>query len=492
MFKDDRTLIDRDGAAFAGQSSHIRLASERRSAVGAWGSFWALALLADLVAIAVALIIAIAVDQLLAARNTGVAAAIVPSALCIAALFLLFNLMQGEYSASNSLSNDTSLGHRAGHVALRWVMALFCFLAAVSTAGAELENGQAIIGFFAAGLAGILLARFGFGQIARSRVGRGSLPARRVAVIGYEEEVRAFASHYERPIPGLQIVSTSVLKRSGSLEPDLARASAAVRVLRPDDIVLLLPWSHHKAIDACVEALQSLPASIHLGPEHVLTRYADACLSRMGPILSCQLVARPLTDADILAKRLFDMIVAGAALVVLAPLFLVVALLIKLDSKGPVFFTQRRRGFNQEIFKVFKFRSMHTMEDGATVVQAKRNDPRVTRIGHWLRSSNIDELPQLINVVRGEMSLVGPRPHALAHDMTFEQKIARYARRHNVKPGITGWAQVNGFRGEIRTDYDIRGRVAHDLYYIDNWSLWLDLRILWLTIASLKAYRNAY
>jgi lipopolysaccharide/colanic/teichoic acid biosynthesis glycosyltransferase len=157
-----------------------------------------------------------------------------------------------------------------------------------------------------------------------------------------------------------------------------------------------------------------------------------------------------------------------------------------------VFFVQRRYGFNQKPFRIIKFRTMSSLDDGPVVPQAVRNDPRLTRIGRWLRRWNIDEIPQLINVLAGDMSLVGPRPHALSHDREYERRISLYARRHNVKPGITGWAQINGFRGVTDTEDKMRKRVEYDLFYIDNWSLWLDLKIIARTVLSRTAYRNAY
>ena len=166
-------------------------------------------------------------------------------------------------------------------------------------------------------------------------------------------------------------------------------------------------------------------------------------------------------------------------------------MLIRRESPGPVFFMQRRYGFNQEPFRIYKFRSMSAQEDGRVVTQAIAGDSRVTRVGRFIRRTNIDELPQLLNVLRGEMSLVGPRPHAMAHDQAFEREVALYARRHNVRPGITGWAQVNGWRGETDTPEKVLGRVAHDLFYIDNWSLMLDLSIMVRTVFSRKAYKNA-
>jgi putative colanic acid biosynthesis UDP-glucose lipid carrier transferase len=167
-----------------------------------------------------------------------------------------------------------------------------------------------------------------------------------------------------------------------------------------------------------------------------------------------------------------------------------IAAAIKISSPGPAIFRQRRYGFNQEPFRIYKFRSMSALEDGRKVVQATQNDLRVTRLGRFMRRTNLDELPQLINVLVGDMSLVGPRPHALAHDQSYEPSVTLYARRHNVKPGITGWAQVHGLRGEI-TPENLQARIAHDLYYIDNMSIWLDLQILWRTLMSKTAFKNA-
>src|SRR4030095_7167140 len=174
----------------------------------------------------------------------------------------------------------------------------------------------------------------------------------------------------------------------------------------------------------------------------------------------------------------------AGALLARSPLLAPPALAILIESGRPLFFRQRRYGFNQQEFRIIKFRTMTTLDDGDVVLQARHNDPRVTPLGRFLRKWNIDELPQLVNVLKGDMSLVGPRPHALSHNREYEQKIALYARRHNVLPGITGWAQVNGFRGETDTDDKMRGRVDHDLFYIDNWSPWLDLRILLKTLLS--------
>jgi len=280
--------------------------------------------------------------------------------------------------------------------------------------------------------------------------------------------------------------------RQAALDRDLAQAVASVRGIEPDAIFLLLPWSATATIARCAETFLTLPVEIHLGPEQILHKFEDVELSKLGPLASLRLTRRPLTRFEVVQKRAFDLVFATAALIALTPLIVVVAVLIGLQGRGPIFFRQRRYGFNQKQFRIIKFRTMSTLDDGKVVAQARRGDPRLTRLGRWLRRWNIDEIPQLFNVLKGDMSLVGPRPHALSHDREFERRISLYARRHNVKPGITGWAQINGFRGETDTEEKMRKRVEHDLFYIDNWSLWLDLKIIARTVLSPAAYQNAY
>jgi putative colanic acid biosynthesis UDP-glucose lipid carrier transferase len=185
-------------------------------------------------------------------------------------------------------------------------------------------------------------------------------------------------------------------------------------------------------------------------------------------------------------------VLATALLIGLAPLFAVVSLLIRLESPGPIIFRQERKGFNGRQFSILKFRTMNVLENGRVIRQASKDDVRVTCVGRILRSTSIDELPQLINVVRGHMSLVGPRPHAVAHDDQYSELIAHYAFRQHVKPGLTGWAQVNGFRGETSRLELMEKRVNCDLWYIRNWSFWLDLKILVLTGFEVFRGRNAH
>lgn len=191
-------------------------------------------------------------------------------------------------------------------------------------------------------------------------------------------------------------------------------------------------------------------------------------------------------------KRIFDVVIAASLLVLLAPFLLVIAVLIHLDSAGPVLFRQTRLGRWGVPFEILKFRTMSVLENGERIVQATRNDPRVTRIGRFLRKSSLDELPQLVNVLRGDMSLIGPRPHARAHDAFYSQRIPHYCRRQMMRPGITGWAQVNGHRGETRTVADMRERVDCDLWYIAHFSLALDCKIILLTFVEVFRQRNAH
>ncbi len=215
-------------------------------------------------------------------------------------------------------------------------------------------------------------------------------------------------------------------------------------------------------------------------------------ITQFGNMVTMRIFQCPLNPFNRALKRAFDVVAAIACLAVVSPLFLIVPIAIKLDSRGPVLFRQTRHGYNNEPIRVLKFRTMTVMEDGDSFRPVVRHDPRVTRLGRFLRHSNIDELPQLFNVLAGNMSLVGPRPHATSQNETFAELISSFSRRHNVKPGITGWAQVNGYRGDTDTLEKMQRRVEHDLYYIDNWSLALDLKIMIMTLISRKVYWNAY
>ncbi|MDP4022162.1 undecaprenyl-phosphate glucose phosphotransferase [Methylobacterium sp. NEAU 140] len=357
------------------------------------------------------------------------------------------------------------------------------------------------VSVFLLGLPALALTRAAVTRRVREGLKAGSAPVSRVHLVGYEDDIARFYAGNEAADLGLRVVGTSYLRRPDpgadaasrheQLQEDLDLAVSVVRFLRPDDVFVLVPWVETAEVERCIDAFLRVPAALHLRPGTVLDRFPDMQVARVGRLSGINIGRRPLNFGEVVIKRVLDLTLAAIALLALAPLLAVIALLIKLDSPGPVFFRQKRYGFNQQPFGVFKFRSMRA-EQNAVFRQATRGDSRITRIGAILRRTNLDELPQLLNVVKGEMSLVGPRPHALAHDRSFERRIALYARRHNVKPGITGWAQVNGFRGETQTDAAMQGRVEHDLHYIDNWSIWFDIQIMIQTVISRRAYRNAF
>lgn len=276
------------------------------------------------------------------------------------------------------------------------------------------------------------------------------------------------------------------------LAPRFEELIAFARENRIEHVFLLMNWSRQHAIDSILDALKILPIPVHLVPDPNAARFLRYPLVSTGNTFTAELRRAPLSWNERALKRTLDLVGASVALFVFAPVMLVTALLIKLSSKGPVFFLQTRHGFGGRAFRIFKFRTMRVLEDGETIRQAEKDDPRVTPIGKWLRKTSIDELPQLLNVLKGDMSLVGPRPHAAAHNTEYEQIIGNYAFRHHVKPGITGWAQVNGYRGETRTLDLMQKRVEYDLWYINNWSVWLDLTILVKTAALGLLHARAY
>ena len=416
-----------------------------------------------------------------------------------ASIFVLPNVFRGEYV----LSNYFAFRPHVRRSLQLWHVTFLCLLAiGFITKQTDVYSRGATILFYIAGFPGLVLMRLALVRVVNAGVKIGLVTAQRVFLVGPGGDIIKFLRQHQPWNTGLHVVGTAPLTpvdaetpdtfRTAQLRADLGQAIDAARSLAPDAVFIIVPWSDRETIDQCVEELLTIPAEIHLGPERILDRFENVRISRLGQITSLQLTRQPLSPFEVLQKRLFDLAIASAILIGLLPFLLVVALLIRLDSRGPVFFLQRRYGFNQQPFRIIKFRTMTTADDGDVVVQATRDDRRVTRIGRWLRQWSVDELPQLINVIKGDMSLVGPRPHALSHNREYEQKISLYARRHNVKPGITGWAQVNGLRGETDTDDKMRRRVEHDLYYIDNWSMWFDLRILIFTVLSRRSHRNAH
>jgi len=268
------------------------------------------------------------------------------------------------------------------------------------------------------------------------------------------------------------------------------------RIAHIDMLIVSLPISAEERILMILNKLWVLPVDIRLSALNNHLRFRPRAYSYIGSVPMLDIFDKPINDWDSVAKRIFDIVFSLLGIVLLSPIMLATAIAIKLDSKGPVIFKQKRHGFNNEVVNVWKFRSMYTeLSDPTARNVVTKNDPRVTRVGRFIRKTSIDELPQFFNSLTGSLSLVGPRPHAVTahtHNVLFNEVVDGYFARHRVKPGVTGWAQINGWRGEIDNNDKLRMRTEYDLFYIENWSLWFDLKILFLTPVRLLNTDNAY
>jgi Undecaprenyl-phosphate glucose phosphotransferase len=374
------------------------------------------------------------------------------------------------------------------------LLAFFAFLLKI---GVAYSRGAFVLFYFFAPV-GLLGVRKVTKSALASAMSRGSVGRKNVVLVGDFNEVAALKAQDMLFFSGTAEVNRFTLSRNEDLgdraETDERILNSAINFVRANncrEIVLAFPWTDTDRIDFVRDAIKILPVSARLLPDsrvRSLTHYSPASQH----VLAIEVQRAPLSAAERLAKRTMDIVIASVALIFLMPVMVLTALAIKLDGAGPVIFRQRRKGFNGQEFVMLKFRTMSVQEDGAVVSQATRNDPRVTPVGRLLRSASIDELPQLVNVLKGEMSLIGPRPHALAHDDHFQEIVSDYAFRHHVKPGLTGWAQCNGSRGATPSVEDIARRVKLDLWYINNWSLLLDFQILIKTFFEVIRKRNAY
>jgi Undecaprenyl-phosphate glucose phosphotransferase len=393
---------------------------------------------------------------------------------------------RGQYRLSSLLS----FYRQARDLVIIWV-GVFLILVGVAFSlkvSANFSRGAALT-FFALGLGGMIAWRRFLAQFLGYALSTGAFAPRNVILIGERSRLASRAILEMRrcgytPIRTFEIEQEECVtnKTSPRLRATIERAIEAARATPAAEILLLIGWEQSWTIERISKMLSVLPIPIYLVPDENVVRYLGRRPVNIGTTWAAEIQRAPLTMIEQFVKRCFDMIAATLVLLLLSPLMLLTALLIKLDSRGPVFFFQTRNGFNGHAFRIVKFRTMRVLEDGNVIRQAKRDDPRVTRLGRWLRRTNIDELPQLFNVLKGEMSLVGPRPHAVAHNNEYDKLIANYALRNHVKPGITGWAQVNGYRGETPTTDLMEQRVERDLWYINNWSMWLDIRILFRTL----------
>jgi putative colanic acid biosynthesis UDP-glucose lipid carrier transferase len=319
----------------------------------------------------------------------------------------------------------------------------------------------------------------------------GSLRMSRVLLICHQEfsadDLKAKAA-----LTGMWVSHVMYLARDGSMPPhaiDILRASESADV---DEVLVVWRGPETARLESNLSQLRrsTLPVSVTFeGFVGQVIRGAPQTISGM---VAFQIQRLPLKLYERSLKRIFDMAFSLMALVMLMPLLVFVAIAIKLESAGPALFLQSRKGYGGRSFRIFKFRSMTVLEDADDVRQAQRGDSRITKSGAFIRATSIDEMPQFWNVLRGEMSVVGPRPHAVVHDDHYDARIAEYAYRRHMKPGLTGWAQINDCRGETPTIEKMEERVSHDLWYINNWSFWLDVKIIFLTVVKIADFRRVY
>ena len=369
---------------------------------------------------------------------------------------------------------------------------------------ADLLSRLWVASWLVTGAAGFVAARILTKRALRRAQARGRL-RHKIVLVGEPALVRACAMRLNTLRPEIRISATLLLDplddaRRGAGAADaapllaqdarplrsLADLPAAVRAAGADQVVLALPLERTGLIRELVQRLKHLPLEVGLFPQGQGTGLPLFGLTQLGDAPLLRLMERPLDGWRYVMKGLEDRVLAAFLLALTAPLLLLLAALVKASSPGPVFYRQPRHGFDREPIAVLKFRTMFTelcdAPDAPVVRQVTARDPRVTPLGRFLRRTSLDELPQLVNVLLGEMSLVGPRPHAVQHDDYYSELIDDYLARHRVKPGMTGWAQIHGLRGPTRTLDAMRRRIELDLHYIDNWSLLMDVRILWRTV----------
>ncbi|WP_442754063.1 undecaprenyl-phosphate glucose phosphotransferase [Methylocystis sp. JAN1] len=363
-----------------------------------------------------------------------------------------------------------------------------------------------LLGWYVSGLALLAGERLALSLIVRMLTRQGKLDRRTVIVGGGEladPVLRDLAAQNDSDLQILGLFDDRTDKRSpdvvagypklGSID-DLVEFARHTRI---DLVIFALPISAEARLLQMLRKLWILPIDIRLAAHTNKLRFRPRSYSYIGNVPVIDVFDKPIADWDVVVKYIFDKVVGAICLVLLSPVMALIALAVKLDSPGPVLFKQVRHGFNNENIEVYKFRSMYVEKlDYAATKQVTRGDPRVTRVGRFIRKTSLDELPQLFNVVfKGNLSLVGPRPHAVisrAADHLYDEVVDGYFARHRVKPGLTGWAQINGWRGETDTPEKIQKRVECDLYYIENWSIFLDVYILALTPFALIKAENAY
>jgi Undecaprenyl-phosphate glucose phosphotransferase len=391
-------------------------------------------------------------------------------------------------------------------VLLAWTMAaLFLITIGFLLKSSEQVSRAWAISWFLAGGTALLLTRIVTTMWVRRLKKRGTFNER-VAIFGAGPQGVRFAE-YVQAHDRLTITLVGIfddrrpdrLPTEAAGVPVLGNLTTLIGMIREgliDQVVVALPWAAERRLQDVMARLVLTPVKVRLAPDLVSFTFARRPVVILGDVPVMTLFDRPISGLSAIVKAIEDKLLTALILIAVSPIMALAALAVRLDSPGPILFRQPREGFNNRSFHCFKFRTMyHERLEYKNITQARRDDPRITRVGRFLRRTSIDELPQLFNVLMGDMSLVGPRPHAAstrAGGRLFSDVVQSYAARHKVKPGITGWAQVCGWRGETDTEEKLIKRFEHDLYYIENWSIWLDLYILVRTVGAVLLPRNAF
>jgi Undecaprenyl-phosphate glucose phosphotransferase len=367
-----------------------------------------------------------------------------------------------------------------------FLLAVFFFL----KLGASFSRGSIAVTTLIS-LSGLIGLRYAWRDFFPYALAKGVFGRRRILLIcrdGFALDAFQQGTSSE----GMEIVDVLWVPESGDFS--LAHLALLSGASQPQVDEILVVWRDDDIakLDNHLNYLRRLHFPVSVAFQGSIGNVVVGPSRSLGGVTAFQTQRPPLGLLESISKRLFDIGFSLTCLVALSPMMLLVALAIKLDSAGPVLFRQTRTGYGGRTFRILKFRSMTVLEDGSQVRQATRGDARITRVGAFIRSTSLDELPQFWNVLKGDMSVVGPRPHALAHDDYFDQQIGDYIFRRHVKPGLTGWAQVNRCRGETPNVQRMEERVQLDLWYINNWSLWLDLKIVLRTALQLHDFRSAY
>ena len=409
-------------------------------------------------------------------------------AFLVATAFVAIAFFRGYYDNHNVA--NTSLQLRNTSTVWLLSLAILVLSAFLLRSTAELSRITIVL-FTATGFVGLVAHRVIWRLALSSSFARRHSPKRRVVLISGEPLDFTSARFKDLRRNGFQVVGHFVLdpalkSDAAAMKRELASVVQSSRRAGADEFLLAFNWRDLPLFQHLSQCLRQVPNPVRLLPDSEIADLVSRPFAPIGGSVTIEIQRAPLSVGERALKRATDIGLASIGFLFLAPLLIITAIVVKLDSSGSIIFRQTRRGFNGELFDIWKFRSMTVSENGPEIKQTSKEDARVTRAGRILRKTSIDELPQLWNVLRGEMSLVGPRPHALAHDNYYDQMIGNYACRRHVKPGLTGWAQVNGLRGETPTIDLMNKRVEYDVWYVSNWSIWLDIRIMMRTVVALS------